>query len=431
MFACYPDNENAKRMIKRFTLENFRSIKEKVTLDLTATAIKELQSNTFDVEKNKLLKSVSLIGANASGKSNLLDGLVIMKHLVIESAKDYQSNESLPLEPFRLNTEYEYQPSFFEIELVLDSKTYIYGFRADSSKIHHEWLVQKLVTTSKIIFTREDDKYVFGKKWKKNSSIKRFSRENALFLSVAAQWNIELAESILQWFMNMNTLHGLSFRSYSNVSIDLMENKETRPFIINMMRHADFGIENIKVKKVKVPTNQFNKFIKDKYRKKLSDKMKDHELYEILTFHNKYNSKNEIVGKEQFKLGKEESHGTRKFFSLIGAILEAFLRGELVIIDELDARLHPDLVKEIIGLFNSKFNSQGQLICVNLHTSIMDNNLLRRDQIYLVEKNQYGATKINAYSEYDIRKGQPLEKNYREGRVGGKPMIQSFEGIFA
>jgi len=417
-------------MIRKFTLENFRSIKDKLTIDLIATAITELSSNTFSLGKEKLLKSVSLVGPNASGKSNILNGLVIMRHLIIDSAKDYQSSEALPIESFRLNIDLEDEPSFFEIELILNSKIYIYGFRADSQKIHQEWLFQKLVTTSKLIFTRDNDSYEFGKLWEGNDSLIRFSRENALFLSVAAQWNIELAELIIQWFMNMNTLHGLSFQNYSGVSIDLMENNETRPFVIEMMRRADFGIEDIKIKKATPVEKEFAKFLKTRFKSEYVEKVKDQKVYEVLTYHNKYNSKNEIVGTEQFKLGKEESDGTRKFFSLIGAILEAFLRGEVVVIDELDARLHPDLVKEIIALFNSSVNSQGQLICVNFHTGIMDNELLRRDQIYLVEKDEFGGTKVNSYSEFDVRKGQPLEKNYRDGRVGGKPMIKSFEKIF-
>ena len=417
-------------MIRKFTLENYKSIKDKITIDLTATAITELNHNIFKVGKEKLLKSISLVGPNASGKSNILNGLVVMRHLIIDSAKDYQSSEELPLEAFRLNPELEKEPSFFEIELIIDSKTYIYGFRADSIRVHHEWLFEKLVTTTKMIFTREYNDYKFGKLWQENDSLIRFSRENALFVSVAAQWNIELAELIIQWFMNMNTLHGLSFKNYSGISIELMEHEGTRPLLVEMMRRADFGIEDIVVKKSKAPSKKFSKILKEKYRKELNARIKDQQYYEILTYHNKYNSEGKIVGVEEFKLGKEESDGTQKFFSLIGAILEAFLRGEVVIIDELDARLHPDLVKEIIGLFNSKVNSQGQLICVNFHTGIMDNELLRRDQIYLVEKDKYGGTNVNSYSEYDIRKGQPLEKNYRDGRVGGKPMIKSFETIF-
>jgi len=137
-----------------------------------------------------------------------------------------------------------------------------------------------------------------------------------------------------------------------------------------------------------------------------------------------------MVEEVEFNLTKEESDGTRKFFSMIGAILEAFIRGELVIIDEFDARLHPDLVNEVINLFNSKKNKKGQLICVNFNTAILDNKLLRRDQVYLIEKDNFGASKMNSMVEYDIRKGQPMEKHYREGRVGGKPIIENFETIF-
>ena len=130
-------------------------------------------------------------------------------------------------------------------------------------------------------------------------------------------------------------------------------------------------------------------------------------------------------------MNREESDGTRKFFSLIGAILEAIINGELVIIDELDARLHPELVSAIINFFNSTTNKTGQLICVNFSTSIMDSSLLRRDQIYLVEKNNFGSTVLSNVSEFKVRKTQPIEKHYREGRLGGKPIIEDFENLMS
>lgn len=416
-------------MFSKFSLENFKSIKKRITLDLNASKIKGLEKNIIKNDSNKLLKSISIIGPNASGKSNLLDGFVVMRHLVIESAKNIQAKESLPIESFRLNTSTEYEPSLFEIELILENGTFIYGFRADDKKVYHEWLIQKLKTTTKKIFTREGDKFSYDKSWEENKSLERFSRENALFLSVSAQWNIKLAEDILEWFMNINTLHGLSFQRYANVSIELMKDKSTRPIMIELMKKADLGIENIKVEPAKSDP-KFLHLVKSKYKKDISKYLKNKSFYDVLTYHSKFNSKGKKVGNVEFNLSIEESDGTRKFFSLIGAILEAFLRGETVIIDEFDARLHPDLVNEVIRLFNSKKNKRGQLICVNFNTGILDKNLLRRDQIYLIEKDNYGSSVLSSMVEYNIRKGQPMEKHYREGRVGGKPTIENFQTIF-
>jgi len=395
---------------------------------MNASNITGLEKNIIHSGSSNLLKSVSILGPNASGKSNLLDGFVIMRYLVIESAKNIQAKEILPVHPFKLNTATENAPSLFEVEIILETGTYIYGFRADPEKVHQEWLLQKLKTTTKVIFTRENNKFTYGKAWEKNKTLERFSRENALFLSVAAQFNINLAKEIIEWFINMMTLHGISSRRYAGISIELMKNKKTRSLIIDLMKKADLGIENIKARLLKTDSHfDKNKFM---YKNKLPITFKNNNRYDILTYHNKYDEDGKKVDEVEFNLLREESDGTRKFFSLIGAILEAFMRGELVIIDEFDARLHPDLVNEIINLFNSKKNKKGQLICVNFNTSILDNELLRRDQVYLIEKDNLGASKMSSMVEYDIRKGQPMEKHYREGRVGGKPIIENFETIF-
>jgi len=229
--------------------------------------------------------------------------------------------------------------------------------------------------------------------------------------------------------MNINALHGLSLEQYADVSIELMKNERSRKVLIGLIKKADLGITDMRVKPAESSSDLID-MVKDKYKGEVSEYIKQKEYYDVLTYHNKYDDKGKKVGQIEFNLSVEESDGTRKFFSMIGAITEALLRGELVIIDEFDARLHPDLVNEVINLFNSKINKRGQLVCVNLNTGILNNKLLRRDQIYLIEKDNYESSVLNSMVEYDIRKGQPMEKHYREGRVGGKPNIEDFVKIF-
>ena len=187
-------------MLLNFKVSNYRSIQEVLEINMKASGLSELEDNTFNVNGNRLLKTVSIIGPNAAGKSNILNALVLMRHLVINSSKEYQAKEKLPIEPFRLSNDTEKEPSFFQIEFIVKKETYIYGFRADKTKIHNEWLFRKLKTTSKVIFTRDKKKFDYGKEWSANESIERFNRPNALYLSVAAQWNIKLAEEIIEWF---------------------------------------------------------------------------------------------------------------------------------------------------------------------------------------------------------------------------------------
>ena len=419
-------------MLLNFKVSNYRSIQEVLEINMKASGLSELEDNTFNVNGNRLLKTVSIIGPNAAGKSNILNALVLMRHLVINSSKEYQAKEKLPIEPFRLSNDTEKEPSFFQIEFIVKKETYIYGFRADKTKIHNEWLFRKLKTTSKVIFTRDKKKFDYGKEWSANESIERFNRPNALYLSVAAQWNIKLAEEIIEWFLNVNALHGLSFTKYAGVSIDLLQSKKMRKKLVELMRKADLGIEGMKVKKSEAKLDKdYSKYLNKKYKKELAEIIKKSESFEVLTYHPKYDAQRKLLKLVEFNMNREESDGTRKFFSLIGAILEAIINGELVIIDELDARLHPELVSAIINFFNSTTNKTGQLICVNFSTSIMDSSLLRRDQIYLVEKNNFGSTVLSNVSEFKVRKTQPIEKHYREGRLGGKPIIEDFENLMS
>jgi len=158
-------------MLSKFSIENFRSFKNRVTLDLNAANITGLEKNLIASGVHNLLKSVSIIGPNASGKSNLLNGFAIMRYLVIESAKNIQAKEPLPIQAFKLNSTTEQEPSLFEVEFILGDDTFVYGFRADHKKIHHEWLIQKLKTTTKKIFTRENNVFSYGKIWKNNKSL--------------------------------------------------------------------------------------------------------------------------------------------------------------------------------------------------------------------------------------------------------------------
>lgn len=395
-------------MLVRFTLENYKSFKDTSTLDFRSAGISELEDNKLMETPNELLKSISIIGANASGKSNLIKGLLMMRAYVINALSFPLDEEGIPVDPFKLSTETEDEPTMFEIEVIIDNKTYIYGIRATEEKVTHEWLFERLSTTSKMIFTRENGLFEFDSAIKEAEKIKQFVKDNIPFLSVGAKFNIDIFEKISEWFVKINTINALTYEEYMGMACHMIDNEEFKSLFLALVKSADIGISDV-------------------FLEKKSD---SDEFVRIKTVHDKYDDKGKIIGKEIFDLAEEESEGTRKYFSLIGMIIDALISNDLLIIDELDARLHGDLVTEILKLYNSGANIGSQLLCVNMQPSILKPNLLRRDQVYLVDKDDFGASHVTTMAEYKIRKSQSMEKQYRDHKVGARPSVQNFEKVF-
>lgn len=191
-------------MLIEFSVGNYRSFKDKVTFSMVAADIiakdKKLDdNNVFAVDnKLKLLKSAAIYGANASGKSNLVKALGFMNWFMINSSKETQSTDEIDVEPFRLSTETKEKPSFFELVFLMDGRKFRYGFEASQEKVVSEWLFYVPNQRESRLFERELDSIKISQAYKANG-IKQKTRANALFLSVSAQFNVEIAEKILAW----------------------------------------------------------------------------------------------------------------------------------------------------------------------------------------------------------------------------------------
>ncbi|MDH6057593.1 AAA family ATPase [Umezakia ovalisporum] len=181
-------------MLIEFSIGNYRSFKDKVTFSMKGANIvakdtKTHEHNTFVVDEQlTLLKSAAIYGANASGKSNLAKAMKFMKWFMINSSKETQSTEPIGVEPFALSTETETQPSLFEIVFILDDKTYRYGFKASQKNIVSQWLFYVPKKTQTRLFERDYQKFNISKNFQ-GEDIQSKTRENALFISVAAQFN--------------------------------------------------------------------------------------------------------------------------------------------------------------------------------------------------------------------------------------------------
>lgn len=396
-------------MLIYLSIENYKSFKEKTTIDFRSTGISELRGNILPGSSDRLLKSISIMGPNASGKSNILKGFLMFRYFIVNALSFPLDEIDIPVDPFRLSLDTNDEPTLIEMEIVVDGKRYIYGMRMKAEAIHQEWLFERLATTTSLIFTREYDEFKLGKSIEEAQQILQFVNAKTPFLSVGTKFNIDIFKKITDWYINIGRVDGLQSEDYMGFACTILENPELKARFLNLVKAADIGISDIRLERP----------------------AEDDKSVRIKTIHKIFDIEGREVGEEVFDLSEEESKGTRKYFSLIGMIINSIDRGNLLVIDELDSRLHGDLVNEILRLYNSPLNTESQLLNVNLQPSILEPKLLRRDQVYLVEKDIFGASHLTSMVEFDIRKSQSMAKQYRDRRVGARPVIENFEKVFA
>ncbi|AFZ60299.1 ATP-binding protein [Anabaena cylindrica FACHB-243] len=440
-------------MLIEFSIGNYRSFKDKVTFSMVAANIvakeKELdENNVFAVDDElKLLKSAAIYGANASGKSNLAKALIFMKWFMINSSKDTQSTDKIEVEAFRLSTETEAQPSFFEIVFILDGKKYRYGFEATKESIVSEWLFYVPKTRETRLFERvydgKTDKMEYLSKTFKGEGIHPKTRRNALFLSVAAQFNVEIADKILNWLtIKLQIISGLDNRDYFDYTFRcLTENNDFREEIIQLIKKLDLGIREIRINEPEINYFKASELpIHANSSQEMQNKFIDYTIKSILqkappinTVHQKFDEQGNSISMELFDLDNQESEGTQKIFAIAGLLVDTLKNGNILIFDEFDARLHPLISKAIVELFNSKetnFNN-AQLVFMTHDTNLLSNKLFRRDQIWFTEKNKYGATDLYSLAEYKIRNDASFESDYIKGRYGAIPFIGNLSQIIS
>ncbi|MEH2272888.1 MAG: ATP-binding protein [Nostoc sp.] len=417
-------------MLIEFSVGNYRSFKEQVTFSMVAANLgakdKKLdENNVFEIDDAlKLLKSAAIYGANASGKSNLATALNFMKWFMINSSKETQSTEKIRVEQFKLSTETEDKPSFFEIIFLINGKRYRYGFEVTLDKVISEWLfyVPKIKETR--LFERKLNKISVSKRFKADG-IQQKTRHNALFLSVSAQFNVEIAEIILDWLTNrVKIASGLDDSGYQRYTVSCLTNNRNKDEIFQLLKKLDLGFSEVKVKESEITA--------DLWPKELPDEIKNYiikngitKVTSVQTTHQKFNEEGNPVSTEIFDLDNQESEGTQKVFALVGPLVDTLKNGKILIIDEFDARIHPLISRAIVELFNSNETNpnNAQLIFMTHDTNLLNNKLFRRDQIWFTEKNRYGATDLYSLAEYKIPDDASFESDYIQGRYGAIPYI--------
>lgn len=430
-------------MLLQFSVSNYRSIKDTITFSMLASAKHE---NSFKIKKYNLLNSAVIYGANASGKSNLLRAMAFMRRIVLNKTKVFQSTDTLPHDPFRLNSSTKDASSTFEIVFFIDEIKYRYGFELDNTTVYAEWLYADEKGKEAKLFYRdsEDENYVNLQKFKEG---KKFFDEKKLEIDVLPNqlfiWECDrtkdgvISKSILKWFNSFNLIDGLDHRGYVNYTMNKMEDESFKKEIVNLVKTADIGIEDIDVNKEEISKEFFEKSpFTDDFINDLIESG-NNKIPIIKTIHTMYNEdniaildENGKVKKEIFELDNEESVGTQKFFKMSAPILNTLQKGKILIIDELDASLHPMLTKHLIKLFSDKdINTKNaQLIFATHDTNLLKPQIFKRDQIWFTEKDKYGSTTLYSILEIKgVRADHDFEKQYIQGKYGAVPYLGKFE----
>lgn len=425
-------------MLLEFTIGNFLSFKNKNTISLNGTAVKEYaETNLIASAHYNLLKGAVIYGSNSSGKSNFIKAMSTMRRLILDSFNQSSTSE-LDITPFLLQTETEENPSFFEVIFLINNIRYRYGFEANNFSIKTEWLYEAKKQTEKALFIREEDGIEVMKAFPEGKDLEEKTRANALFITVADQFNGKVAKTIMNWFSNFVTISGLSHERYTGITFNLLENKVTKPLLQSFYNTADLGFDSVKLNHKEFDVTKLPKGMPESIIQELNTKLQGQTIVDAITLHKKYDAKNKVVGSVEFAMDSQESAGTNKIFNISGPVFDVLQKGGVLVIDELDASLHPLLTLSITKLFNSKDHNckNAQLIFTTHDTNLLSYGNYRRDQIFFVEKDQYGSSDLYSLVEYKedgavkgIRNDRSFEKDYIQGRYGAIPVIGNLSNI--
>jgi uncharacterized protein len=438
-----PDShqEGFTDMLIEFSVANFRSVLSRQTLSLVAnTTDNHLARNVANVgpDVDGALRSAVVYGPNAAGKSNLLRALQTLQLLVVNSAVAGQEGQSLPVTPFLLDKASADQPSEFSIVFVADDATrYEYFCALTSQRVEKEWLVAYPKGRSQRWFEREYQRktqsydWWFGPNFKGDRAEKKvwqeFTRSNALFFSTAIQLNNEQLKPAFNWIAQSLIVLPAGANLNPFLSLELLRQPEGSKEFIEFMRAADLGIDRIEVREEEpsVPgagpglTLQINLPQPPPGSPPPSQK-----VFRVFTWH----KRNETAEGVAFDLS-DESDGTRKLFEFTGGWLRALNTGATLFVDELDRSLHPHITRFLVAIFHGARNTKNaQLIFTTHDTTLLDASLLRRDQIWFVEKDAQQSTKLYPLLDYRPRKDEALERGYLKGRYGAVPVVGKLNG---
>ncbi len=417
-------------MLIEFNVTNYRSFQNKQSLTLAANVSKELrENNCFAVPPMSnlphLLRSCVVYGPNAAGKSNLIRAAAFMKKFVLSSAKENQEGEIINVTPFLFNRESRQSASEFEILFIQQAVRYQYGFAVTDERVTAEWLIAYPEGRAQKWFERDFDPatqketWYFGSKFTGRRKVwQEATRSNALFLSTAIQLNNEQLKPVFNWFRHRLHIITQADALSPGFSMTECENEEKKTKILRFMNAADLSITDIQLKKKRFSVTDLPDDMSENLKNEISKDLDGKQLTRIFFMHPSSDT-DEGMPLELI----EESAGTQKLFALAGPWLDILENGYVLLVDEMDTSLHPIMVRFLLDLIHhSETNRKNaQLVFTTHDTTILDKRVMRRDQVWFVEKNRANATRLYPLSDYKPRKGEALQRGYLLGRYGALP----------
>lgn len=421
-------------MLLKFQVSNHRSIRSTTEISFVATSLKEQSESVVPCSytKHGVLPVLALYGANASGKSNLLNSMAFFRHTILRSFVDGDTDSGMPQRPFLLDEDSRKQASTYIADFILNGVRYQYGFAMTNERVIEEWLYHFPKVARQILFHRkagEETEFFFGRSLKgKNREVEGITRNNTLFLSAAMKAGHTELSPIAAYFRNT-----LQFYLSSDAMPEellgtvLATDVELKTGISRYLTIADTGIMEINI---------------EKESSSADDQAMASAIFETLTKFNKLERPHLFQAPEHhFRLilghqsedGKtrplnfeDESLGTRYLLTLLIPMLQALREGKLLVLDEITTSLHTLLARKLVTLFmDPKINSKGaQLLFTTHDTNLLAPGLLRRDQVWFAEKSaSTGETAIYPLSDIKTKNTDNIERGYIQGRFGGIPFI--------
>jgi AAA15 family ATPase/GTPase len=418
-------------MLIEFRVTNYRSFRADQALSLVAATFSEHdETNTFKSGIrgfDRFLRSAVVYGPNAAGKTNLLRGLQFMQQMVINSAAQPSLAATL-YSPHKFSAETRTAPSKFEVTFAESGVRYEYGFSVGPERIESEWLIEYLTAKGRTLFQRDYDKHKRKYDWSFSSYFRgqrsvwrETTRPDALFLSTAIQLNNIQLMPVFRWFQSrLVTIVGPTFLN-PQLTVNLLEQSDGKETLLPFLREADLGIIDVDMKREPLPVGGMvigNPAILLHQRPGQAQP----DIIRVSLSHWD-DKKSEKIALDFI----DESSGTQVLFRTAGAWLNVFKNGEVLLFDEIDTNLHPLLVKFLVERFHSDESNQNdaQLIFSTHNTSLLQQTLFRRDQVWFVEKDDIGASKLYPLTDFHPRNDEVLEKNYMRGRYGALPVLPS------
>lgn len=418
-------------MLIEFRVENHRSIREEQVLTTEAAAIGEAEDTRprqVDGYDKALVPVVALYGPNASGKSNLLSAFAFMTNAVTSSWSSpiWLPAGGVPRQPFAWGP-FRAQPSLFEVTVLIEGTRFEYGFVVDDERVLEEWLHAWPKGRRQTWFERDGQRFKFGDSLRgQNKAIETMTRPNALFLSTSFHANHEQLQSVVFWFQNVDYYGVLDYAWYQHRQRIRVERWLERRFGSERHQIAIFPEDRVAPEEREAMTSLLTSAdigIVDFEMRKSEEVTPQGTTRERVIPYFKHASSN----RESWLPLDAESEGTQALFRMAPVLLWTLKKGAVFVVDELERSFHPVLANTIIKLFNNpKTNPKNAQLLFTTHNTHLLGNLtgepaLRRDQIWLTEKNEEGATCIYPLTDYKPRKSENLERGYLQGRYGAIP----------